>query len=48
MKHDKEITDLFEWRGWTVIRIWECKLKKKNRENLILRLKIELEDVRWT
>ena len=29
--HDKEITNLFEQRGWTVIRIWECELKKKNR-----------------
>ena len=29
MKHDKEITELFERRGWTVIRIWECELKKK-------------------
>lgn len=30
MAHDKEITKLFESRGWTVIRIWECELKKKN------------------
>lgn len=30
IKHDKEITTLFESRGWTVIRIWECELKKKN------------------
>lgn len=30
MRHDKEITELFEARGWTVIRIWECELKKKN------------------
>lgn len=29
-RHDKEITDLFEKRGWTVLRIWECELKKKN------------------
>ncbi|MBS6798439.1 MAG: DNA mismatch endonuclease Vsr [Firmicutes bacterium] len=31
MKHDKEVTALFEQRGWTVVRIWECELKKKNR-----------------
>lgn len=31
IKHDKEITELFEKRGWTVIRIWECELKRKNR-----------------
>lgn len=35
MKHDKEITELFERRGWTVIRIWECELKKKNYQNLM-------------
>ncbi len=29
MKHDKEITEYFENRGWTVIRIWECELKNK-------------------
>ena len=34
MRHDKEITALFENRGWTVIRIWECELKKKNFESL--------------
>jgi DNA mismatch endonuclease (patch repair protein) len=32
IKHDKEITARFESRGWTVIRIWECELKKKNYE----------------
>lgn len=30
MKHDKEVTERFESRGWTVLRIWECELKKKN------------------
>ena len=34
IRHDKEITALFESRGWTVIRIWECELKKKSHENL--------------
>ena len=28
--HDKEITNLFEKRGWTVLRIWECELKNRN------------------
>jgi DNA mismatch endonuclease (patch repair protein) len=28
--HDKAITERFEKRGWRVIRIWECELKKKN------------------
>ena len=45
MKHDKEITELFERRGWIVIRIWECEMKKKNREKLISRLKTEFGDV---
>lgn len=35
MKHDKEVTALFERRGWTVVRIWECELKKKNRDVLL-------------
>lgn len=34
IRHDKETTALFEQRGWTVIRIWECELKKKNRDIL--------------
>ncbi|WP_347490435.1 very short patch repair endonuclease [Desulfoscipio sp. XC116] len=36
--HDKEITELFSGRGWTVIRIWECELQKKNKEILLLKL----------
>lgn len=40
MQHDKEITTLFESRGWYVIRIWECELKKKNRELLDKKLAI--------
>ena len=31
IKHDQEITALFQKRGWTVLRIWECELKKSNR-----------------
>ncbi len=29
IRHDKEVTAMFEQRGWRVIRIWECELKKK-------------------
>lgn len=48
-RHDREITALFEKRGWMVVRIWECELKKKNRPALIVKLKnihgeIELGD----
>ncbi|MDR1492128.1 MAG: very short patch repair endonuclease [Planctomycetaceae bacterium] len=27
-RRDKEITALFKSRGWIVVRIWECRLKK--------------------
>ena len=40
MKHDKEVTLLFEQRGWTVIRIWECELKNKNRSVLMNKLSV--------
>lgn len=39
MAHDKEITDLFERRGWTVTRIWECELKRKNAAQLLSRIR---------
>lgn len=39
IKHDKEITELFESRGWTVIRIWECELKRQNYERTLLKIK---------
>lgn len=38
IKHDKEITALFEKRGWMVLRIWECELKKKNQDNILRKL----------
>jgi len=30
IEHDQAVTVYFQQRGWTVIRIWECELKKKN------------------
>lgn len=39
IEHDKQVTKRFEERGWTVIRIWECELKKKNCDDLIRKLK---------
>lgn len=39
IERDKAITNLFMDRDWTVIRIWECELKKKNRTILIEKLK---------
>lgn len=31
IEHDAAVTQIFQERGWCVIRIWECELKKKNR-----------------
>jgi len=38
MLHDHEITELFQGRGWTVVRIWECELKKKNISDTLNRI----------
>ena len=37
-KHDEEVTQILVQKNWTVIRIWECELKKKNREVLLNKL----------
>lgn len=29
---------MFEERGWIVLRIWECELKKKNEKALMMRI----------
>ena len=34
-EHDTQITMQFEQRGWAVLRIWECELKKKNQAETI-------------
>ena len=39
MNHDNEINALFTRRGWIVVRIWECELKKKNVSILEEKLK---------
>lgn len=36
--HDQEITEMFKARGWKVLRIWECELRKKNESALVNRL----------
>ena len=38
IQHDRDVTALFESRGWTVVRIWECELKKANVEQCRQRL----------
>lgn len=42
-RHDKEITRFLQDRGWTVIRIWECELKNKNKKILLDKIKLLLE-----
>ena len=36
--HDNEVTARFEKRGWKVLRIWECQLKKDNIKSTLARL----------
>ena len=36
--HDEIVTETLIQKKWRVIRIWECELKKKNREELLLKL----------
>lgn len=43
IQHDKEITQLFEHRGWTVIRIWECELSKKKIAQTLQQIMTALE-----
>ncbi len=38
-KRDKKVTEHLINKGWKVIRIWECQLKKKNKDQLINMLK---------
>lgn len=44
MLHDREITALFEARGWTVIRIWECELRKKNSASIEAKISFFYDD----
>ena len=43
MKHDAEVTELFERRGWRVLRIWECKLKRSNEAATMERVRSVLK-----
>ena len=36
--HDKEVTALFQNRGWKVLRIWECELNKSKVNNIVDKL----------
>jgi len=37
---DEIVTEVFKKRGWTVLRIWECELKRKNQYALNVKLEI--------
>ena len=41
-KHDEEVTQTLVQKNWTVIRIWECELKKKTRELLLEKISMLL------
>ena len=41
-KHDEEVIQTLVQKNWTVIRIWECELKKKNREVLLEKISLLL------
>ena len=41
-KHDEEVTQTLVQKNWTVIRIWECELKKKNRKILLEKISLLL------
>jgi len=38
INNDRSVTKKFKKRGWTVFRIWECELKKKNLQKLLKKL----------
>lgn len=42
IQRDIEVTDMFINRGWTVLRIWECELKKVNETTTLDRIRSAL------
>ena len=38
IQHDREVSESFKKRGWQVIRVWECELKRKNWDTLLKKL----------
>ena len=39
---DKTNKELLQMMGWTVLTVWECELKKNNRNETIIRLEQEI------
>ncbi len=42
IQRDTQVTENFKNRGWLVIRIWECELKKTNENATLDRIKAAL------
>lgn len=42
-QHDEIVAETLTKKNWTVIRIWECELKKKHRAVLIVKLNALLD-----
>jgi DNA mismatch endonuclease (patch repair protein) len=40
MERDVEVAEHLENLGWTVLRIWECELRKKHIDSLLTRLEL--------
>lgn len=37
-QNDNKTNKIFKNRGWTIIRIWECELKKQNEKKLLRKI----------
>lgn len=37
-RHDALVAETLQSKNWTVIRVWECELKKKNRDALLKKI----------
>lgn len=44
-KHDRQVNESFRARGWIVLRIWECELKKNNKETTVRKIQQLLASV---
>ena len=42
--NDVKVTDMLRTRGWMVLRIWECELKKTNEERTLERIKSAIDN----
>lgn len=43
INRDKEHTEKLQAEGWKVLTVWECELKKKNRDQTLIRLVSEIK-----